>query len=243
MKVGEGKHQVLIHRTKIEVIEPLLGKVLAERVDVLMGPDFNRANLCLASDWYKDNAAFLETVLGPRYIDGPTDMWQSRFRQQPVKARLVATDAVDKALRTSSTREIVPGDYDYNGRRIRLPGGEFKMLLYGNAEPVPILAVLEQEDRYVFLMLPNADLRDRPLRVILVQERKKDGTEIASTYVQVPPGLDWRGGWGFDRGETRWSQRKLQFALYGNKAEGKAYDAAGRYRTRYAYEATLPAAD
>lgn len=243
VKFGRGEQEVLIHRVRIEVIEPFLGKVLAERVDFLMGSDFNRANQCLASTWYKDNDAFLERVLGARYTSGLRNPWQTSGRRQSVQARLVSTEDVDKTLKTPSTHDIVPGVYDYGKRTIRLPGGAFQMLLYRNAEPVPIIAVLEQEDRYVFLMLPHGELSNWPLRVLLVQERKKDGEEIASTFVQIPPGLDWRDGWGFERAEARWSQRKLQFTLYGNKAEGEAHLGSGRYGTRYAYEVALPEGD
>jgi hypothetical protein len=235
----------VIHGVKIEVRDLSNGLVLAERLNFLWGNDFNRGAECLGSAWYQDNQAFVERVIGPQSKEFRVAEGQGRRQQRFVKASLVRSESVDKELTNSSDADALPpgSKYDYNNRTIHLRGGAFRMLGYGNAEPIPIVATVSHEDRVLFLMLPHGFLRNRPARLLLIHQRKPTGEELSNTFVQLPPGVQWQGGWGFDKEDVSLAAGKLGFAIYGERVRSGSeptHDNRGRYRRRYVFEAALP---
>lgn len=237
--------KVTFHGMKIEVVNLSDDSVLAERLDYLWGTDFNRGSQCLGSSWYADNKAFLERVLGPQSLDYRVAEGHGRRQQRITKAALVKVEDVDKVLGSDNPRDALPpgSDYDYNNRTIRLKGGSFKMLGYGNAEPIPIVASTLTDDGITFFMLPQGWLRNRPLHLLLIHQRTATGEELRNTFIQVPPGSDWESGWGFDKGDVSVSPSRVSFSVYGARAKDKATPTMynqGRYRKRYVFEAPLP---
>jgi len=244
-KYEELGRETVIHGVKIEVRDLSDGSVLAERLNFLWGNDFNRGAECLGASWYHDNQAFVERVIGPQSKEFRVAEGHGRRQQQFTKASLVRSEPVDKELRDSSDAEALPpgSKYDYNNRTIHLQDGEFKMLGYGNAEPIPIVATVSQGDRILFVLLPQGFLRNRPARQLLIHQRTRSGEELSNTFVQVPPGVHWQDGWGFDKEDVNVAAGKLTFSMYGEKVRSSsapAHDNRGRYRRRYVFEAALP---
>ena len=116
------------------------------------------------------------------------------------------------------------------------------MLGYGNSEPIPIVATIVRQSDLVFVMLPQGWPRNRPVRQLLLHYRKKTGEELSSTFVLVPPGVEWKSGWGIDPNEVEVSDNRLVFKLLGDKATedgASAMNNEGTYRRRYSFEADL----
>lgn len=240
--------EVTFHGMKMEVVDRASGVVLAERLDYLWGGDFNRGSQCLGSSWYADNNAFAERVLGPQSLDYKVAGGHGRRQQRITQATLTKVEPVDKVLGSDNPRDALPpdSDYDYNNRTIRLKDGAFKMLGYGNAEPIPIVATVSRDGEVTFFMLPQGWVRSRPLRLLLVHQRKSTGEELRNTFVQVPPGVDWSDGWGFDKADVSVSPSKVSFSIYGAKVTDASIPTMynqGRYRKRFVFEAPLPKAD
>jgi len=240
--------EVTFHGMKMEVLDHATGAVLAERLDYLWGGDFNRGAQCLGSDWYADNRAFAERVLGPRSPEFSAVEGHGRRQQQIVQATLVRVEDVDKAIGSDNPKDALPpgSEYDYNNRTIRLRDGSFKMLGYRNAEPIPIVATVSEGEQIAFFMLPQGWLRNRPLHLLQIHQRRKTGEELRNTYVQIPPSVDWQDGWGFDKADATATQEVVSFAVYGSKVSDASTPSIynqGRYRKRFVFEAPLPKAD
>ncbi len=227
----------------MEIVAKVDDRVLAERLDYLWGEDFNRGAQCLGSSWFDDNTAFAERVLGPKALQSRLAEGRGSRQHRIVKAVLVKTEDVDRTLGGDNQQDALPpgSQYDYNNRTIRLKGGSFRMLGYGNDEPIPIVATTSQEQEVSFFMLPQGWLRNHPIRLLLINTRMETGEELRNTFVQVPPGVNWQNGWGFDKADVSTSLSKVSFAIYGEKDKStRAFYNQGRYRKRYVFEAPWP---
>lgn len=232
-----------IHGVRQEVVEVLSGKTLGERVNYRLGNNFDGGEVCLDIEWFKGGISFVEQVVGPRYFserDPSQYPWPKPVEH--LKARLVSADNVDVQLRDYAQTDILPpgSEYDYNKREIRLPSGRFRMVEITGGSPLPIVAVVDQPNRYVFVLLPHAD-RNRPPREILFNYRSKRGELLKDIFVQIPPGMLWIDGWGIDPKDVRISEVALEFDLLGAKDRVHEYsDQKGRYTKRYKFQVTLP---
>lgn len=190
----------------------------------------------------------MERVLGPQSKQSPVAERRGRLRQQFTKAKLIKTEPVDKELPYSTDADALPpgSKYDYNHRTIHLKDGAFEMLGYRNAEPIPIVATVARGDRLFFVMLPHGSLRNRPARQLLIHQRMRTGEEVSNTFIQVPPGVHWQDGWGFDKNDVSLVGGKMTFSIYGEKVRASstpAHNNRGRYRKRYVFEVALPGLD
>ena len=239
---------ITFHGMKMQVIDRARGAVLAERFDYMWGANFYRGSQCVGSDWDSENKAFLERVLGPQSPTSKIAGIPSQWQQSITHARLTKVETVDKVLGSGDTKDALPPGsvYDYNHRTIRLKDGEFRMPLYGNEEPLPIIASVSKDDEIAFFMLPLTPKHNWPLYQLRINQRKNTGEALRDTFVLIPPGVDWKNGWGFDKADVSISPSKVSFSIYGAKAKNDstpAFRNPGRYRKRFVFEAPLREAD
>lgn len=240
--------EMMVHGVLQQVIDLAKNQVIAERQNFIWGRDFNRSAFCLGSRWFEDNDDFAERVLGSRYLDSKTGKPRSPSKPtQYIRAIQEGTEVTDVTTRTYQDKEMMPvgGSYDDWNRKIHLPNGAFHMLTYRGDTIMPIVATLERGDGYVFVLLPEGGLRNWPVRKLLFDFRSKTGEQIGKVYVQVPPGVDWTSGWGFDPKDVHITENRITFWLLGKRVRNtdKYGDSnnGGQYAMRYRYVAEMGA--
>ena len=218
--------------------------VIAERRNILFGNDFNRGWQCLDATWFRGNEAFIERVLGKRFIR-PEGSVRQDFPTQThySKAQLLNIMSKPIHIRFIPREEVLPrgAEYLYNERKIKLRSGELH-LTSGRTEPLEIVQTLEKKDRYFFVLLPGGSARSWPLRQILVEERLLSGELLRSAVVQIPPIVDWSNGWGLNPESIDIKDNVMSLQILGEKTLKKRYadqKNQGTYKKSYYFIAKL----
>lgn len=86
-------------------------------------------------------------------------------------------------------------------------------------------------------------VRNATPRLLHIHQRKATGEELPNTLAQIPPGVDWKDGWGFENADVDASPSKLTFSIHGGKAKDLSAPSMynqGRHHQRVVLEASLP---
>ncbi len=227
---------IVFHGVRIDIYDRTSGQLMGTRTNFQWGMDFNRGQVCLGSDWFDDNQSFIERVIGPRYLELAEAEYLRRMNRRFERARLEAVDEVDVAIPYLTTEALLPAGskFDYNNRTIWLPNGSFRMMTFSGAEPIPIVATVVLDSQYVFAMLPQGFMQNRPPRQMMFNYRTSAGEHLRDVIALIPPGIDWSPGWGIDPKDIRVEQSRIVFKLLGDKVSGaSAGRNDGTYRKKY----------
>jgi hypothetical protein len=202
------------------------GEVIAARKNFVTGMDFSRGLSCLGRGWYDENDKFLRRIFGPRdlkYYGVEDTSVESYTKGQlsdvqtgtfKVAPMQVVPVLVKGEPRTALTRYSLVYD-----ARVTLPDG-----------------------RSILLIQIGGGNNFAPIQFLFDLRSDKD-EEVERLYVQIPPGIDWSHGWGFD-GDVKLSNGKLVFSLLGDKVPSseKYYEGmnSGTYRQRVGIVAQIP---
>lgn len=236
-RVFEGS-RVVFHGIKQQVVDYQSKEVIAERLNYLYGNNFNRAYVCLGEDWFGDNRAFAERVIGLEDI-------KSKRRKTPVsyvKAQLIAADIADRVLSERKISELTPPGTSYDVRKKQLMLPDDNVITSIDYE-LDVVASVERKSQYVIVRLPDDYRRSIPPLKFLLDFRLKDGQELKKVFISIPPEFDWSNGWGFDPADISIAEQEVVIKLMGGKRKSSNYPPyrnEGEYTRQYTFRASLP---
>jgi hypothetical protein len=251
--VFRGVHQQIFDLSKNELI--------AERINFQWGTNFYRSGYCLSSEgltgWYDGNDEFLDRVVGNKY-EAPSGKTTQKSRTPKVfaKATLLGQENVNvtlanQDLRPEGTRDVIVSgvayEYSYYHKPPRVQAGAVPAIvgyMRNGIAPANLMSMTETADGYVVVALPDGGVRNRPPLSVLFVFLSKDVEELGRVYAQIPPGIQWTDGWGFDAKDVAISEKTIRFAIYGAKKRTGEYSDQkneGQYAKRYTLSVRRPA--
>jgi hypothetical protein len=228
-------------------------ELIAERINFQWGNNFLRGGYCLPSGgltgWYDGNDEFLDRVVGNKYeAPGGKETQRRGTPKSFAKATLIGQDNVNvtlanQDLKPEGTKDVVVGgiayEYNYYHNPPRVQVGAIPAIvgyMRNGIAPANLMSMTETADGYMVVALPDGGVRNRPPLSVLFVFLSKEVEERGRVYAQIPPGIQWTDGWGFDAKDVVLSEKTIRFSIYGaKKRTGKYSDQGneGQYLKRY----------